>query len=211
MMLKIALLPALACIAYAESTVTSMFIYGADNQPLAASIVGNDATATTYSINCPPGTDSSDCGMGPGLTLIAGPGATTTYKMDDGDEFYMTAVCSVGTEVAVCTDSMGGTGANFPGQHTSTADVDLLPVTVTAGSITSGDQPATTTAATTSTGTASSPAVATTMASSTAHVSASAVKTSGSTSTSTGGVAQITGNAGIVIGGAAMALLGAVL
>lgn len=43
-----------------------------------------DATATTYSINCPPGTDSSDCGMGPGLTLIAGP--KTTMILDAPDE-----------------------------------------------------------------------------------------------------------------------------
>lgn len=41
MQLKSLLLPALASAAYAESSVTSMFIFGADEQPLAASIVGN--------------------------------------------------------------------------------------------------------------------------------------------------------------------------
>jgi hypothetical protein len=41
MQLKSLLLPALASAAHAESTVTSMFIYGSGEQPLAASIVGN--------------------------------------------------------------------------------------------------------------------------------------------------------------------------
>jgi hypothetical protein len=41
MMFSSLLIPALASVAYAESTVTSMFIFGADEQPLAASIVGN--------------------------------------------------------------------------------------------------------------------------------------------------------------------------
>lgn len=76
---------ATAGMASAQNTVTSMLIYGADPQPLVASVVGSDATATTYSINCPPGTDSTDCGMGPGLTLVAGP-TTTVLKMDEPQE-----------------------------------------------------------------------------------------------------------------------------
>lgn len=46
-----------------------------------------DASATTYSINCPPGTDSNDCGMGSGMTVIAAD-ETTTYIMNDGDNLY---------------------------------------------------------------------------------------------------------------------------
>ncbi|RHZ67358.1 uncharacterized protein CDV56_109304, partial [Aspergillus thermomutatus] len=118
----------------AQNTVTSMLIYGADPQPLVASIVGNDATATTYSINCPPGTDSSDCGMGPGLTLVAGP-TTTVLKMDEPEEdFHWTVNCSVGgTTTAVCTETASGTGANFPGVSASTFsdDLPLMKVTIT--------------------------------------------------------------------------------
>jgi hypothetical protein len=69
----------------AQNTVTSMLIYGADPQPLVASVIGSDATATTYSINCAPGTDGSDCGMGPGLTVVAGP-TTTVLKIDEPDD-----------------------------------------------------------------------------------------------------------------------------
>ncbi|OJJ55030.1 hypothetical protein ASPSYDRAFT_159079 [Aspergillus sydowii CBS 593.65] len=136
MQLKSLLLPALASAAYAESTVTSMFIYGSGEQPLAASIVGNDASATTYSINCPPGTESDECGMGPGITVVAGDKATT-YMMDDGDRFHLTANCTVSNSRAVCTHSMGGPDANFPGVETTTTKVNYMPVTVTAGSVTS--------------------------------------------------------------------------
>ncbi|GKZ30289.1 hypothetical protein AbraIFM66950_008625 [Aspergillus brasiliensis] len=121
----------------ATATVTSMFIFDTDPQPLVASI---DATATTYSINCAPGTDSSDCGMGPGLTLIAEP-TTTTMILDSPDEdFYYTCVCSVdGTMRAVCTETASGADANFPGTSTTTVvgGLDPIPVTITAGSVTS--------------------------------------------------------------------------
>ncbi|KAL2796689.1 hypothetical protein BJX66DRAFT_335673 [Aspergillus keveii] len=132
------LLPALASVAFAESTVTSMFIYGADEQPLAASIVGNDQTATTYSINCPPGTDSNDCGMGPGMTVVAGKDVTS-WIFDDGPAFQYTAICTVKNSKATCTESAGGPDANFPGVSTTTTTVDFMPVTITAGSVTETD------------------------------------------------------------------------
>ncbi|KAL2865385.1 putative GPI anchored protein [Aspergillus lucknowensis] len=132
-----------------------MFILDADEQPLAASIVGNDATATTYSINCPPGTPGDECGMGPGMTLIAA-GETTSYIFYSGEAFQYTAECSVGNSRAVCTESAGGSEANFPGVSTTTTAVKLMPVTVTAGEVTeteaasqtgTGDEPTPTGAA----------------------------------------------------------------
>ncbi|THC91707.1 hypothetical protein EYZ11_008832 [Aspergillus tanneri] len=61
------------------------YIIGGPPQPLAASIIGNNATATTYKIKCAPGTNSNDCDMGPGgLTLVASP-QTTVYKVDGPD------------------------------------------------------------------------------------------------------------------------------
>ncbi|KAI9927060.1 hypothetical protein ASPWEDRAFT_46539 [Aspergillus wentii DTO 134E9] len=202
----------LAGLVSAESTVISMFIPQADPQPLAASIVGNDATATTYSINCPPGTDGSDCGMGLGLTLIAGP-TTTKQVMDDPiDDMHWTMICSVGgTTTAVCTESASGSAANFPGVSTASydkSDISLLPVTVTAGSVTSVDATATATteastatSATTAKSTESSGSFETSTRGSTASSS-----NSSTTSTSTGGVAHVTGEAVILTGGAAVAL-----
>ncbi|OKP15211.1 hypothetical protein PENSUB_1425 [Penicillium subrubescens] len=54
-------------LATAQSSIVSLFIPDSDPQPLAASVVGQGNGAITYSINCPPGTDGSDCGMGPGM------------------------------------------------------------------------------------------------------------------------------------------------
>ncbi|KAL4811760.1 hypothetical protein BDW67DRAFT_171341 [Aspergillus spinulosporus] len=217
MMLSSLLLPSLASLAIAESTVTSMYIFGADRQPLAASIMGNDASATTYSINCPPGTDSNDCGMGPGMTVIAAD-KTTTYIMNDGDSFKYTAECSVGKSSAACTASAGGPEANFPGVETLTEEVSYMPVTVTAGSVTSaGESTATSTSTSslgTSTGTGSSAnEEATTAGSASAsRASETASQTAEETAaqpSETGAAVKVTGVAGLLVGGAAVALMGA--
>ncbi|KAL4959997.1 putative GPI anchored protein [Aspergillus stella-maris] len=216
MMYKSLLFPALASLACAESTVTSMFMYGADTQPLAASIVGNDATATTYSINCPPGTDGSDCGMGPGLTLIAA-SPSTTYIMEDKPEFYWTVRCSVGDSTAVCTDTAGGPEANFPGTSTATTDVSLMPVTITAGSITSAsDSEPTSTSASESSSSSSSESDEATSTSSASESSETPSGTTsqtetGSESDPTGAAAKVNGVVGMVVGGAAVAFMGAAI
>ncbi|KAL4749098.1 hypothetical protein BDW72DRAFT_178848 [Aspergillus terricola var. indicus] len=215
MMLSSVLLPALASLAIAESTVTSMYILGADRQPLAASIMGNDASATTYSINCPPGTDSNDCGMGPGMTVIAAD-ETTTYIMNDGDFFQFTAECSVGKSIAVCTESAGGPEANFPGVETATEEVSYMPVTVTAGSVTSaGASTATSTStSSTSTGTGASASEEATAAGSASATRASETASQSAEETAaqpseTGAAVRVTGVVGLAFGGAAVALMGA--
>ncbi|GFF74930.1 hypothetical protein IFM61392_02656 [Aspergillus lentulus] len=194
----------------AQNTVTSMLIYGADPQPLVASIVGSDATATTYSINCPPGTDSSDCGMGPGLTLVAGP-TTTVLKMDEPEEdFHWTVSCSVGgTTTAVCTETASGAAANFPGVSSSTFsnDLPLMAVTITAGSGAGPSaKPATATASATATATTAATATATASGKSTASQDASKSSSTGSSAVSTGGMPRVTGGAAGLLGAAALAL-----
>ncbi|KAL2802752.1 hypothetical protein BJX63DRAFT_414019 [Aspergillus granulosus] len=212
MMFKSLLIPALASVAYAESTVTSMFIFGADPQPLAASIVGNDQTATTYSINCPPGTDGNDCGMGPGMTLVAGKDVTS-WIFDDGPAFQYTAECTVKNSKATCTESAGGSEANFPGVSTTTTTVDLMPVTITAGSITDADSESTTISST-ATSAAAVPTSAAAQASETptASESESASETPSETeedATPTGAAVNVVGAAGLMVGGVAIALIGA--
>ncbi|KAL4863070.1 hypothetical protein BDV12DRAFT_177987 [Aspergillus spectabilis] len=199
MLVKSLLLPAMASLAYAESTVTSMFMYGADEQPLAASIVGNDATATTYFINCPPGTDSNDCGMGPGMTVIARKDVTS-WIFDEGPAFEFTAQCSVEGTKAVCTESAAGSEANFPGVSTTTTTVDYLPVTVTAGKVTEVESTAGSTAS--STGSAA-------QASETASESPSETESASETgdeATPTGAAVRLTGAAGLVSVGVAVVM-----
>ncbi|RAH72478.1 putative GPI anchored protein [Aspergillus aculeatinus CBS 121060] len=214
-------LAAAARLVSAQTTVTSMFIYDADPQPLVASVMGVAATATTYYINCPPGTDSSDCGMGPGLTVIAGP-QTTSYLMEEPDEdFYWSVACSLqGTTTGSCVEMASGTGANFPGTSTIPLDTDdiasgLMPVTITAGagSITaSGTASATASITATGTGTGAS-TTATTASASHKSVSAGANSTtatsatSAASTTSTGAGAVISNDATLIFGGAAVAAL----
>ncbi|KAB8226278.1 hypothetical protein BDV33DRAFT_197274 [Aspergillus novoparasiticus] len=216
---------AMAGLISASSSVTSMFLLGFDPQSLEASIVGNDATATTYSITCAPSptasaSDDDDdygCGLGPGITLIdASP--TTIMEMNDKPNFSMTVNCSVaGTTSAVCTGIGDGPEANFPGTIISTiqqSEMSYLPVTITAGSVTSvaATASATTTTASATT-TTESGSKATTSAAQTASKSSasSSGSSSSSSAVSTGGMPQITGDAGMLFGGAFVALAAAVL
>ncbi|OGM40518.1 GPI anchored protein [Aspergillus bombycis] len=212
---------AMAGLISASSSVTSMFLLGLDPQSLEASIVGNDATATTYSVSCaPPPTATAsdeddygyDCGLGPGLTVTdASP--TIIYELNEKPEFYMTVKCSVaGTTSAVCTETAGGPEANFPGTTISTiqqSEMAFVPVTITAGSVTSvaATASATTTAESGSQGTTSA---AQTSSKSSASSSGSS-SSSSSSAVSTGGMPQITGDAGMLFGGAVVALAAAVL
>ncbi|KAL6231210.1 hypothetical protein BDW75DRAFT_50160 [Aspergillus navahoensis] len=208
MMFGALLLPALASVAIAESTVTSMYIFGADEQPLAASIMGNDASATTYSINCPPGTDGNDCGMGPGMTVIAA-GEATTYIMNDGDDFQYTAECSVGKSAATCTLSAGGADANFPGVETTTAEVSYMPVTITAGSVASAGASSTASTSTGSSTSAETTAAGSASASQASETASRTAEETGADPSETGAAVRVTGVVGLVVGGAAVALMGA--
>ncbi|KAJ9251736.1 hypothetical protein DTO207G8_5190 [Paecilomyces variotii] len=190
-------------LASAQSSVISVFIPDTDPQPLVASIIGNDAAATTYYLTCPVGTDGSDCGMGPGMTLISGPKTAAWMLKEPEEDFYGGVFCSMGgTTSAVCTTSMSGTGANFPGVSTETlaaSDIHLLPVTVTAGSTTPVSASASATGAASASTAAS---VAPTVASQASSPQASASRTSGgssATSTKASGTAGSTTSTGAAV------------
>ncbi|KAJ5389733.1 uncharacterized protein N7496_000801 [Penicillium cataractarum] len=195
-------------LATAQTSVVSIFIPDIDSQPLAASIVAEGSGTTTYSINCPPGTDGSDCGMGPGMWYTSAP-KTVEWSMSEPEEgFWGRVVCSMGgTTTATCTDIMSGTGANFPGTSSSTlaqSDITFFPVTVTAG-------PTSTNSASTATDTTSSALTSSkTNASGSTASSASATSSAAVAShTSTGGLSRVTGSPRVVLGGAAAALIAA--
>jgi len=83
----------LAGLAIAQSTTISLYIPGADSQSLVGSIVGSDSTATTYALQCAPGTEESDCGFPGVFTLTEGP-ATVQYSITgevDGDDTTATS------------------------------------------------------------------------------------------------------------------------
>lgn len=69
-----AVMSALAGSAIAQSTtVVDLYLYGYEGDDIAASVVDVSPQATTYLVSCPPGTDSNDCGLGAGMTLVQGP------------------------------------------------------------------------------------------------------------------------------------------
>jgi len=123
--------------ALAQSSVTSLFLPDADQQALVASVVGSHASTITYAINCPAGTDSNDCGYPSPFTMTFGPSfyeAQTT----DAPAFSYSVHCDLdGVTAATCTESAGGSEANFPGVSTETltgTDAGAyLAVTITAG------------------------------------------------------------------------------
>ncbi|RAL13931.1 uncharacterized protein BO97DRAFT_442215 [Aspergillus homomorphus CBS 101889] len=215
---KLVLALAATTLVSGESVVTTLFMPDTDSQTLVASVMGVAATATTYYLTC-PAADSDECGMGPGMTVIAGP-QTTTYLIEEPDEdVYMSMACSVqGTTSGVCIEMISGTGADFPGTYTRHMGTDdlccFMPVTITAGaaSVASATSPATAaTASATATAigastTASSESASDRLAANSAATSAaSTASQNGTAPSSTGAGAFITNDAAFVMGGAAVA------
>lgn len=74
------MLAALAGCAYAAtstansttSTVIDILLPMLDSQTVMASIMGVDATATSYFITCPTSESSVDCGLGSGMEVVEG-------------------------------------------------------------------------------------------------------------------------------------------
>ena len=83
----LALLACSSAVLAAQSTTVKLLLPFADPQPLVASVIAADSTATTYAVGCPPGTDTEDCGFAESQTVTQGPttyGFTMSYSGDDG-------------------------------------------------------------------------------------------------------------------------------
>ncbi|KAG8672908.1 hypothetical protein FPOAC2_06326 [Fusarium poae] len=137
------------------STSLPLPYYG--TQSLVAEVLGADATATTYLLNCPPGTDGNDCGtynnsltVGPWASKTIPAGAASTGNLDifitmpsedKEDDWRMSVHCKMSHTVAKdCTTiNLGG---NDDGSPTATIsgtdeleqyDLTYAPVVITAG------------------------------------------------------------------------------
>ncbi|KAH8590681.1 hypothetical protein B0O99DRAFT_691242 [Bisporella sp. PMI_857] len=209
---------ALVGVSSAQSTV-SLFIAGADSMPLIASAIASDSSATTFAVQCAPGTEGNDCGIPGGFVMTQGPDRAR-YTVSDNTEVNSTTViaftaeidCSLaGTTSAVCVASYGGDEANFPGKETTTFNQDDMvfqTATLTAVTLrsTGSAAPASLTAAPTASNTSGSDTsiISGTRTTSSSVSGAQQTNASAATSSSTGGMAMITGNPWIV-GGAALA------
>ncbi|KUI69961.1 hypothetical protein VM1G_04924 [Cytospora mali] len=120
----------------AQSTsVTSLFLYGTEGDNIVGSVMSVAPGATTYFVNCAPGTDSSDCGLGLGVTVVEGPSTFGMHATEAG-AFTNDVVCKIVSETATCVETNAGPEANDPGTSTeivSDLSEGVLPVTLTAG------------------------------------------------------------------------------
>lgn len=207
---------ALVAAATAQSTTLSIPFYGFDTQSIDASIMSVNPSATTMALACPPGTDSNDCGLFPDMTLVYGP---STYHLDmgvgDANVFTGTADCVRGATVT-CTESAGGSEANFPGSSTTTYESDSIAtfaVTVTSGADKLGSSQATATGSASASASATSGLAASASTASVTQVvgtgSASASSASGTQSASpTPSTGAGHRNSFVAKGGLARALIG---
>ncbi|PYI16790.1 hypothetical protein BO99DRAFT_475381 [Aspergillus violaceofuscus CBS 115571] len=217
MKLGLNLLPALAGLTVAEEIV-SMLLWAVDrDQDYEASIVGNDATATTYSLACPTSVRGSACSIGQaGITAEIVDQSTYAWWRR---QYSTTWACTAdGTTEGVCHRTLSGEDQGIDIYFTN-----FLAATVTGGAVAGGGGGSETASAT---GTTSAHASLATETASASQESSSSTITAGPTAaasaaqedgnatvtkTSTGGVPRLTGAAGLVFGGAAVALVGAVL
>ncbi|KAJ5724702.1 hypothetical protein N7493_006430 [Penicillium malachiteum] len=174
---------AIACLGLTDAasennSVVSLFIYGADQQSLVGSVIESRSEIATYSINCPSGTNSSDCGVSSGLLYTEGP-TTVQWELQTPYDAYVQpllyqntqvstthnvisnvygrVICSTGgTTTAVCTEvtpTNGSTAVTSETTALNSDEITLLAVTITARANTSSSN-ATVTAITTTTSTA---------------------------------------------------------
>ncbi|KAL2176809.1 uncharacterized protein P884DRAFT_260296 [Thermothelomyces heterothallicus CBS 202.75] len=193
-----------AGLAAAQSSVVTVLLPQFDQQAIDASVIAAAPTATTYRINCPPGADSSDCGVPDEFEFVYGP-STFAYTMSMGKTMVATANCKLDMpkDTADCVGTMSEEGLSTVGRDTLTDLTSyMLPITITAGldklaaSTGAGTAPAAP-ARTTTTG-------GTTETAETAGSTGTTGSTAATSSTQTGGVPpQITQNA-VLVGAAAL-------
>jgi hypothetical protein len=137
----------------ATTSVTKIFLVGGgDSQTLVADVLGANPTATTFLLNCPPGTDSDDCGtyndtvvIGPWAKPTPPPDATTGVydeSLTITGEFTFNLHCEMNATVpAVCTTTnIGGNDDGSPTATFSSPQSDdgivgwgYYPITITSG------------------------------------------------------------------------------
>ncbi|KAL2148482.1 hypothetical protein VTH82DRAFT_2036 [Thermothelomyces myriococcoides] len=188
-------------LAAAQSSVVTVLLPQFNPQAIDASVIAAAPTATTYRLNCPPGADSSDCGVPPEYELVYGP-STFGFTVAIEDDSAATAACKINLsrDTADCVGTVTeGSSSTVTSEIITGLSSLLMPITVTAGldklaASTTGAGTSPTTAASTGTSTSTS----------TSTSSGAAESTAATSSTQSGGVPpQITQNA-VLVGAAAL-------
>jgi len=179
-----------------NSPTLSLFVPGADNQILLASVVSVKDSTTAFVLNCPPGADPNDCGFPSGLSYtLTGTTAIDAYLASAGIytasvhcsyEVSKSGVCTGSYVEPLALDTASGSVVSFTSGVTSETipgeSITLMPVTVTAGQ--------------------SLLAAATTTGTATSKGASSSKSGTGATTTQTGGAGRVGAEAlglGIVV------------
>ncbi|KAL2854247.1 hypothetical protein BJY01DRAFT_205752 [Aspergillus pseudoustus] len=138
----------------AANDIVSLILPNVDNQDLVGEVIGTDGSLTTYLINCPKGTDSSDCGIPPEGITVTADDDTFIYEYTYED-YYLRESCSHrGTTWFSC--AVTNTQSDFSTVMTTATSYDIpyQAVTIT-GTSTDADSSTTVTSISTSTNTRS--------------------------------------------------------
>lgn len=137
----------------AATSVTKVLLFDTDTDAtLVAEVLAADATATTFLLNCPSGTDSNDCGtydeslvVGPWAKPTPPPDASTgvyDVEINMGTEWFFHLHCDMSQTVPVdcTTTNIGGNDDGAPTATFSSIATDddylawtYLPITITSG------------------------------------------------------------------------------
>lgn len=114
-------------------------------QTILGSVVGVDATATTFFLTCPTDAVSLQCGLGKGLEIIEGPEVLEVH-MTQANVVTADISCSIVSNTASCTSSVASIDLTIDNTATdysmatetgtgTMADISAqtMPVTITAG------------------------------------------------------------------------------
>ncbi|KAG8166462.1 hypothetical protein KVR01_002151 [Diaporthe batatas] len=121
----------------AGSSVVDIILPMLEPQTIMGSVVGVDATATTFFLTCPTDAVSLQCGLGKGLEIVEGQEVLEVHMTQDN---VVTAdiSCSIISNTASCTSSVASIDFSRTMPVTVTAVLEKLTATATA---TSASQP----------------------------------------------------------------------
>lgn len=203
------------CRRAASSSIVNLHIPDADDQPILASVITANPTATSYLLTCPTDEPAEDCGLGSGIRVLEGP-STLEVHMTLG-QTSDDITCRLSGDTADCDQaSKGADGSTTAVMQYQGISSWLMPVTVTAGLdalVTTSGSSATTaptsgSSATTSTSSSNAASPTGSSESTPASSGTGAAQSSKATTATTGGAVAATDNA--VVAGIA-AVLGCML
>ncbi|KAJ0114518.1 hypothetical protein J7T55_004761 [Diaporthe amygdali] len=129
----------------ASSSVVDIILPMLESQTIMGSVMGADATATTFFLTCPTDAPSLQCGLGKGMEVVEGSEVLEVH-MTQANVVTADISCSIASNTASCTSSIASIDLTISNTATAysmvtttgtgtMADISshTMPVTITAG------------------------------------------------------------------------------